>query len=224
MQLSDIRAAIQALGYGSDTAAQQTSFINDAYRQVTSKLRWPFLEQQSVELTTTVGTNAYDLPSDMSSYRNIDAVRIGQDSSQNWMNLDYVEPQDFRDREHVDRGTGTPCNWTFINQQLHFWPIPDSVYTVTIDFITEPADLADDTDVPVIPAAYHDILVWGAIHAITFRERDWLGRSDADQQFQMRLQRMEEEFMIRQRQTASHVKKSGFWNTREPYPWTGLGW
>lgn len=201
-----------------DTQAQQIIFFNDSYREVNGKYRWPYLEAQSVELSTVTGTNAYDLPADMGEYRNIDAVRLQQTAVQNYTNLEYREPQTFRDSEHMDRDTDTPMWWSFFNQQLHFYPYPDDVYNVVIDYCVMPPDLAQDTDTPIFPAVYHDILVWGAVRAIAFRQRDWLGRQFAQTEFEQRLQRMEEEYLIRQRQTATHVKKSGAWNTSLPFP------
>lgn len=214
MQLSDIRDAAQALGYGSDTAAQQTIFINDCYREITSKLRWPFLEKQDSTLVTVAGTGIYSLP--MSDWRNLDAVRLQQTTSQIYVNTQYMQPQDFRDLEHTDRFTGTSYRWTQLDQKLHLFPIPDDVYTIVIDYIFEPPDLVNDGDVPVLPTPYHDILVWGCVESAAYRSRDWIGRQFAQSKKEQKIQRMEEEYLIRQRQTSSHVKKTGQWRRSQP--------
>lgn len=221
MNLGQLQAAIQAKGYAADTAAQQILFLNEVYREIHGKERWPFLEAQDSSLVTAAGTNAYTLP--MSNWRNLDAVRLQIAGLQEYVNLRYAEPQDFRDMEHIDRDTATPVFWTFYANQLHLYPYPDSVYTIVIDYIVEPADLASAGDVPVLPLPYHDILVWGAVESLCFRERDWLGRQFAEQKKEVLLRQMEEEYLVRQRQTSSHVKKSGYWDTQLPYPFSMRG-
>lgn len=221
MNLQDLRAAVQAHGYGTDTAAYQLQFINDAYREVHGMQRWPFLEAQDRTLATENGVNAYDLP--MANWRNLDAVRIERDDIQEYANLKYLDPQSFREYEHIDRDVTTPYYWTFYANQLHFYPYPDGVYTVVIDYIIEPPDLVNDTDTPLLPTPYHDILVWGAVEQLAFRERDWIGIQYAGQQKTTKLNKMVGEYQVRQRQTGSHVKKSGYWDTQLPYPFVQEG-
>lgn len=221
MNLSQLQAAVQAKGYATDTAAQQILFINEVYREVTGEMRWPFLEAQDSTLVTTAGVNAYTLP--MANWRNLDAVRLQITGIQQYVNLQYEDPQAFRDMENVDRDTATPVFWTFYANQLHFYPYPDSAYTVVIDYILEPADLAASTDVPVLPLPYHDILVWGAVENLAYRERDWLGRQFAQGKKEELLRRMTEEYLIRQRQTSTHIKKTGYWDTQLPFPFSMRG-
>ena len=222
MQLSDIQARIQAHGYGADTAAQQLEFINDTYHEINGMHRWPFLEAQDSTLTTTSGTNGYNLPTAVASGRNLDAVRLQIAATQEYINLEYEQPQRFRDKENIDTEIGSPFLWTYINQQLRFYPVPDDSYTVIIDYVIQPADLAAPTDVPVWPSTYDDVLVWGAIRSLAVRERDWLGRQFAQTEFEQRLTRMEQEYMVRQRQSSSHVLKSGHWNTSMPFPFVPI--
>jgi len=113
--------------------------------------------------------------------------------------------------------------WTWINQQLRFYPTPDANYTVRIDYVMQPPDLAVGADVPVVPLVYHDVLVWSAIEAGGYRERDWLGRQFAETKKEAQLKRMEDEYLIRQRQSSSHVKQSGYWNSKR-YPFAHSGW
>jgi hypothetical protein len=221
VNLTALQFAIQAKGYGVDTQAFQTQFLNEAYQEVCGLQRWPFLEKQDSSLTTVVGTEAYTLP--MADWRSLDAVRIEIAATQQYNNLEYKDPQEFRDIVHIDRNPSTPFYWTFINQQLHFWPIPDASYTVRIDYIIEPPDLAVGADVPVLPIPYHDILVWSAVESLAYRERDWLGRQFAEQKKEVLLKRMSEEYAVRQRQTGSHVKKSGYWDSQLPYPFVQDG-
>jgi hypothetical protein len=222
LQLSEIQADIQALGYGTDTASQQIKFINDTYREVNGMHRWQFLEAQDSTLVTVSGVNAYSLPAAVAAGRNLDAVRLQIAATQDYLNPEYMPPQRFRDYENIDPDVGTPAFWTYINQQLHFYPTPGDAYTVVIDYVTQPADLVNPTDTPVWPETYHDVLVWGSIRSIAFRERDWLGRQFAQSEFEQRLTRLEDEYSTRQRQSSSHVLKSGHWDSRMPFPFVPI--
>lgn len=221
MNFGEIKTAVTDRGYSIDQVT--TSIVNAVYREVLSLQRWPFLEKQSTSIETTVGTAGYPLDSIASDWLLIDAVRIEQPGTQLYTNMEYTPPQEFRDLQHVDRDTGTPFRWTAINGLLQFFPVPDGVYQVDVDYIQQPPDLSADTDVPVIPLIYHDILVWGAVAQIAYRERDWIGQNVANTEKETRLKRMSEEYLLRQRQTDSHVKRSGWWDSVQPYWWTQVG-
>lgn len=224
MNLTALLASIQAKGYPTDSQSEawQTIALNSVYRTVCGSDRWPFMEVQDASLTTTVNIPGYDINS--IAWLFLDAVRIEDDSTQQYYDLDYCEPQEFRDMEHVDRDYATPAYWTFINQELRFYPVPDQTYTIRIDYIAQPLDLAAGSDVPKIPIIYHDLLVWGAIAEIAYRERDWLGRQFAQQEYQLRYKQMQEEYLLRQRQTSSHVKESGCFGSRNAYPFAKNAW
>lgn len=217
-----MQQSIQDHGYTSDTAAQQMGFLNAAYREIHSKLRWPFLEAIDTSLVTVAGTNPYNFP--MSNWRNLDAVRIAQPAQQNFVTIEYKQPQELFDMLQTDQiQTATPRYWTMYASQLWFYPIPDAPYNVTIYYITEPPDLANPTDVPLVPVAYHDAIVAGAICRIAFRERDWIGLELWTQKYQQLVTQLSEEYLIRQRQTSSEVKHSGYWDTEINYPLTSTG-
>lgn len=222
MQLSEILANLQALGYDTDTEAQQIIFINDTYREVNGKQRWPWHEKFDNSLSTSYNQNIYSLAS-LTDLRSIDAVRLEQTAFQNYLNLDYTEPQEMRRHEHMDRLPAPPSKWSIIDENLHLWPYPDGTYTIDIDYIITPPELLLPTDTSVWPDDYDDILVWGAVRSIAYRERDWLGRNFAQQEFETRLIRMQQEVQVRQRQTDSHVKR-GHWIQSAPLPWYPYGW
>lgn len=222
MNLSELQQAIQDEGYGSDTAAQQIGFINATYREIHGRMRWPFLEAIDNTLVTAAGTLSYNFP--MANWRNVDAVRIAQPAQQNFVMIEYKEPQDLFDQLQVDQvSTATPRYWTKYANQLWFYPIPDGPYNVTIYYIQEPADLAAPTDVPLVPIAYHDAIVAGAICRSAFRERDWIGLELWTQKYEQLVTRLIEEYLVTQRQTSSQVKDSGYWNTEINYPLSSTG-
>lgn len=230
MNLSDLQTAIQSYGYGPDTAAQQIVFINAAYREVHSKNRWPFLEAYDTTLSTTAGEGVYSLSTlgvaAGTPWRNLDAVRLEiANEAGSGIDLNYMQPQEMRSQEtNYNFQTSPPRYWTVIDQNLHLWPIPDAVYQIDIDYIIEPPDLANPTDIPLLPVPYHDVIVFGALKQIAMRERDLWSIGNYGNEFEQRLQRFEEEYFLRQRQTSSQVVQNPHKYGRfEQTPWWPSG-
>lgn len=210
MQLSEIRTAIQTHGYGTDTATQQTSMVNAIYRRIAGEHRWPWLEAQSTALSTTIADPDYSLAA-ITDLQHIEAVRLT--SGTNYVDLEYIQPQDLRALEHIDRDSGAPQKWTYMNSVLRLWPAPDKVYVMTIDYIKRPTALAADGDTPIFDSTYHDLLVWGCVSKLAFRERDWSAKNFADAEYRACYDEMKRSYGLKQRQNAQHVQRSSFWDS-----------
>lgn len=205
--LAQLRTQIQHLGYGSDTAPEvQNTMLNMIYRRVLGMRRWWFLQGSDQSITTESGTRRYTLD-DIGDLLHIDAVRI-ESSGRQW-DISYLDPQALHDVYHTYRTVGEPQYWTRVGSDLIFHPTPNGAYSVTIDYIKDAAKMSDDDDTPVIPEAYQDILVWGAVRELCFRERDPEGRAMADDEFQTRLRDLIQQDGLRQRQNSSQVRSSG---------------
>lgn len=223
MTLDDLVNAIYARGYKftqDNDAIDNPALIalNSVYRYVCSSQRWPWLEAQDTSLTTTAGTTYYSL-STITDLRQLDAVRL-RDSSGTY-NLDYMDKQPLETRVADCSGNSLPRYWTLARGELGFFPTPDATYTIVLDYVNVPDDLAALTDVPVLPTPYHDVLVWGAIVELAYRERDYWDNGVAQQSYMQRYKAMQEEYMLRQVQTSSRVKRSGFYDDVD---WSPLGW
>lgn len=206
MNLGQLRTALQQRGYATDTATPQTELINSVYRRVCGMRRWPFLAASGT-ITMTAGTGIYDVDVAAGIGRTllvVNAVRI--EFGTGYPEISYLPEQEFRDLQHADRNRGVPLYWTLIDDDLNFWPLPDANYVITVDFTLDPTDLTADGDTPVLPAAFHDILVWGAIKELAFRERDWGARAVALEEYNARLADMMHTFGVKQRQTSTQVK------------------
>lgn len=213
-QLSVLLAELQARGYASDTRPEQILMLNAVQRRVCGLRRWPFLEQQAT-INTVVGTSGYNV-SALTNYAHIDAVRIARGTTE-FYEPEYMAPQEFRSRQHTYIERGEPSYWTYHDDQIKLWPTPEQIYIVTVDFTQRAVDMAADTDQPSVPCAYRDVLVWGAIMELTFRERDGDGYSIAAQHYAARLAEMINEYGVRQRQNAGEVTKSGYWDSHNRY-------
>lgn len=49
------------------------------------------------------------------------------------------------------------------DQSLILWPLPDQDYTVVGEYYKTAQTLTANTDVPIFPAKYHDIIMWRAL-------------------------------------------------------------
>lgn len=206
--LAQIRSIIQYKGYGSDTAPEiQNSMINSVYRRILGMRNWWFNDEfadTSIGLTAGDGTAAL---SPVERLHRVDAVRLQYGTE--YPAIAYMPPQEFHENYHHDRTVGIPRYWTQVDDELHFWPLPDKAYTIVLDFNKRPATLVNDSDVVRIPEAYVDVLVWGAIKELCFRERDDAGRNYADQEYRDIVQDMKHRDGIQQKQTSSQVGYSG---------------
>lgn len=152
----------------------------------------------------TAGTAAYDVDAVMTDFLVINAVRI--EFGTNYPEISYLPEQEFRDLQHEDRQRGVPLYWTLIDDDVNFWPTPDANYVITFDYTKDPPDLAADGDTPLLPATFHDILVWGAIKELAYRERNWSARAVALEEYNARMSDMMHAFGVKQRQTSTQVK------------------
>jgi hypothetical protein len=70
---------------------------------------------------------------------------------------------------HEDSGAGTELARIGIGQteqryyQIRLWPTPSAVNSYLVDETREITDFAQDTDEPLLPIDFHDLLVLGAV-------------------------------------------------------------
>lgn len=60
--------------------------------------------------------------------------------------------------------TGIPLFFTVKpDQSVQMWPIPDGIYTVRGEYFKRAQTMTANTDVPIIPAQFQDVIVWRAL-------------------------------------------------------------
>lgn len=205
--LGEIQTAIQARGYGSDAAAAQIEFINACYREIVRERRWSWREATTA-VAAVVGNPAVSLAGITDLDQRPDAVRIEIGST--YLDLEYVDPEELRRREHLDRQNGVPEVWTYYAGQLRLYPRPDKAYTVDVDYFKKYAALAASPDVPLIPEEYRDVLVDGPCQKLAQRERDWHAANAFKADYEQGRAELRAADARHPRQTSSRVKQSGF--------------
>lgn len=208
MTLAELRAAAQALGFGTDTATAQTSAINSTNRRVEGMHRWPWQEATTASAALALSANTVTgLPADL---LHIDTVRI--ENGTTYLDLEYERPVEVRRLLHLNRDNGQPALWTKWAGQILIYSRADLAYTVTLDYVKDPVDLVADGDIPQMPVTYHDILKWGCVAEMALRERDRSMAAAADQKFRERVNEMEDELGVAQRQSSRQVVRSDWWD------------
>ncbi len=205
---------VRALGYGTDTEGPQLLMLSQLQKRIVNARRWTFL-LETVTKTTTAGAETVALDATLGATQRVDAV-WAKDSGSNPIQLEYVEPEVLKQYTHDNTSTGRPRYWSRFGQNLILYPIPDATYTLTVDVVKNPAKLATKSENVIIPDSHTDILVWGVIEQISFRERDWDGHNFARQMYAELFTEMLAQYGMPQRQQATHVTDSGQWDNYDP--------
>lgn len=206
----EILERVQALGYGADISAPQLKTLNMLHKRVINTRRWRFLGSITKSLETTPGTGVYALDT-LATTQRVDAVRLVNANGEA-LHLEHQPQATVRDFETMWPDSGTPEYWVRIGKDLHLWPAPSGVYQVQVDIVNNPTSLTKAEDNVQVPDAHADILVWGTIMGITFRERDWDGHNFARQMYSELITEMIAQYAMTDRQTPKRVQQSGFFD------------
>lgn len=209
--LAQLQAAVQAMGFGTDTAAMQTIWLNDEYRKLAGGSRWDWLESRFT-FPTVAGQAAYTpSPTDI---RNLDKLRLadagGLDIDVDYRPSKWVQDHVHRFNQLSDRAA--PQFWSTYGGQIYLYPIPDGVYTAQVDYTKNIVPMVAGTDTTIIPEAYDEILVWGAAAHGFIRQNNWLQRDTALGQATQLKNAMEAEYSKDQTQRSEEVEWSGMWS------------
>lgn len=205
--LGELRDRMQAYGYGTDTAGAQNVQLNSVYRRVCGMRNWWFLEEVgNTDLTLEVNTDRVDT-TDLGDFLSPIAVRL--ETPTDHFDLDFLRHQIFRVLAHRDRTPQRPEAWTRVNTDILFYPAAGAEYTVVLDYYKAAQQLQNDGDTIAIPDAYADVVVWGAIKEMCFRQRDSEGAALANEEYLALLAQMRHRDGLEQRQTPSQVVASG---------------
>lgn len=208
--LTTYRTAVKLKGYDALADATIDDAVQEARRRVLTDRRWSFTETSNATISTVASTSSISL-STITDFGDLDAVRLADVSGPipiKWRSRSII--RDLQDRHPT---TGVPRYWTRIKGTVVFWPTPAAVYTVTIEYIPAPADLAASPAVDVIPDKLRDLVVWAACVPLSFRQNQYDKSSAADQFYtKVLLPRHAGQDGVEQRQTSEQIR-SGYWRS-----------
>lgn len=123
----------------------------------------PYLGTTSSSLTYTLRKVYYALPSDTGKILDIRRSRVWRSG------LKYI-PIRLLDKYAIDRNqTGTPTYYSIIGidssrqYKMVMFPSPNEAINLNLRRYCVAAELSADGDVPIIPEAFHDLLVWDVL-------------------------------------------------------------
>lgn len=105
----------------------------------------------------------YSLPSDLDRIVDVRQARTS-------VRLGAIDIRTFDQYLPDPTATGDPYNYYLAGMdtsnvwQIGLYPIPTTAENIQLRYLKTPADLSSDSDTPVIPEKYHDILVYGALY------------------------------------------------------------
>jgi hypothetical protein len=124
---------------------------------------WPFREVTD-SIATVAGTQEYVLSTE---FTDIDAANIISVSIQgaSQKKLPYIPFNQLRASEpdFDEDGQAVPRYYYIKAGKIGFFPSPDAVYDIAIDYYKTPTELSADSDTPIIPVNYRESLVHYAL-------------------------------------------------------------
>lgn len=205
MTRGEIKTAIQALGYGTDTDIEQNEGIKAAVRRVSGMKRWPWQEAQTTSAAIALGASVVTgLPADL---LHVDALRITSGSQAS--DLDWTDRTTIQQHIDLDVTNGTPYEWNYSGTTLSVYPRANKVYAVDIDYVATVTLPTSDASVLPGPDTYHDLYKWLATAHMAFNERDWNAYNACNQQAVSALAELNAEIGVRQRQSSRQVTRTG---------------
>lgn len=148
-------------------------FVQHAYRDIQNKREeWTWL-RKDVSFSTTIGKHIYTttdilgaLHDDLKDYKT-DTIRILSNGSTSYMReLDEYAME----RKYLDDTTqGVPSEFSIdtSDNSLVLRVIPDGPYTVSFSYFQIPQELTLDADIPRMPVAYHDAIIYEALRKLS---------------------------------------------------------
>lgn len=160
MNLAQIRQAVNnRTGHAFDQSSL-TGFINEVIGDISSRRNWPWLEGVS-SFTTTTDDPDYDLPADWMETRSITIDGLP------------CRPVSIHDGDQYNNFQDLTSFYQYSIEggQIIFYPTPPEVDVVHRYVKQEPA-LASDSDVPLMPSQYHNVIANGTAAMVCGRLDD----------------------------------------------------
>lgn len=212
MNLDEITQAVLDRGYdtsGTDSPVvdQVREYIWSTYRRILGMYRWPFL-RASLEINIDPG-DSFVLLTDIPDLGHINALY--------WEEQGVVDPlpwkpyEEFIEYRATASSESRPAYWTREGLTIQFSSAATVASVLTV-YYTRTHDIPNTLDEPIFSEMYHDLLVYGALSEMAYRERDWTAADRADQRFNVLLTQMVGEYGVEQQQDAREVGHSNWWS------------
>jgi hypothetical protein len=186
MTLSDIRAAVRERAddptFDNIKLDRWTNWVLD---DIYTRYNFPFMEA-STTFNTVDGTQEYALTGIASD---IDKIRLLTDTT-NDVVLDYIDPIELEQADPANDDESKPYKWTVYNDTLKLWPTPDAAYVIKVTYKKVPAHLTANTESPLIPERYQEIVVLGVFQKVNEWNDDYDYAGVVERQYEQKIMKM----------------------------------
>lgn len=144
MTFSELRTALSARGFDYSTSTELNTYLNQAYAEICNYAPWPFLETST---TKTNGQTITDVSSILSVYEPLGQLEL-RGVTRDWLKQNLSSDL---------TTTGTATYWYLTDTTFNVYPVDTD--TFTIYYLKVPAVLSGDTDEPLIPTRFQDLII-----------------------------------------------------------------
>lgn len=166
---SGLKSEIAAWVARDDLTARIPVFIEMTEADLNKRLRLRYQEGRATSDTVT-GADTVSLPADYASARNLTITSTAPISE-----LDFYSPQGL---EEAFPGTTTakPRGWAILGEDIYLRPVPDTTYTLTLNYFKKITALSDAAPSNWILLNAPDVYLFGALaqYGIYSRQPDVL--------------------------------------------------
>lgn len=162
-----VQRRIKDTGYPS---SEVIDALNDTQNDIYNEYRLPFMEARAhTEIDEGELINIADglvLPSDYVQAIDLTLTTDGQERLLDYKDasqIDVLYPDPDDPAAHT---TSTPQYWYLYANLIRFFPVPNTISTMSLRYYKKPTDLVNGTDVPSIPSESSELLVVGAAYRI----------------------------------------------------------
>jgi hypothetical protein len=150
-------------------------FVAEAWEDIQNLRKdWPFLRSQ-LDLSLTTGKTEYTLTDIFGSPTDSDVARwltmcYYTDGNNNIRQLRWISYDEYIGNETAGGSANYPGIVAAdpVDRHLYFNPL-DTTYTVTMHYITLPVTMTSNTDEPLLPPAFHNLIAYqGAAQMCAF--------------------------------------------------------
>lgn len=140
----------------TDELDRLVKWIQRADREICNRWQdWRFLWTTGT-FTTSMAVAVYTAPADLRIYHE-DSFYNGE------TRLLPVHHDDYRRSQRLVTDTGEPDSFVIQpDRSVRFLPTPDDAYTIDYEYQKRHSDLTANTNTPVIPTHFHDVIVMRA--------------------------------------------------------------
>lgn len=162
MNLAAMRNEVLNTGFDSTVyGARITQWLNDAQGSVARQVDF-YGDEATQVIPTVAGTVSYAWPADMGRVRTLFNPAVNSE----------LRRVSLRDIDRSPVATGQPQYFAVDGATTHLYPTPDGVYSLSLRYWRLPPALVNDTDTPIFPPDYHDMLISYALWKCYERDDD----------------------------------------------------